>query len=138
MIAGKKNVLRLDVAMHYSFGMCVAQRFADVANYASRFLRRHLSRANEMCPQVLARDERHCVVEQRSFGARSEEWNDMRVLQARSELYLAPKSLEVQSGRKFRREELDDDLAVELELCRDENARHARASKLAVDAIAGS
>jgi hypothetical protein len=57
------------------------------------------------------------------------------MLQSRRELNLATEAIDVDSGCKVWRQNLDDYLPVELGLRGDEHARHARAAKLAVDPI---
>ena len=57
------------------------------------------------------------------------------MLQSRGELYLATKAICIQSGGKFWWENLDYDLAIELDVGRNEYMRHSGAAQLPVDAI---
>jgi hypothetical protein len=137
MIPRDENVLGLDVAMYYALRVRVAQCIGDFAKNLRRFLNRQLTRARNSRAQILATDERHRVIEERSFRARGKKWNDVRMLQPRSELNLPPKTIGVDSRGKVRRENLDDYLSLELGLDGDEDARHTCASELSIDAIGG-
>jgi hypothetical protein len=62
----------------------------------------------------------------------------MRVLKPCGELDLAAETICVESGCEIGREDFDHYLAVELGVCRDEDARHASAAELAVDTVGRS
>ena len=135
MISGDDDVLRLDVAVDDAARMRVAQRLTYVAHDACCILHRELSRSTEPGAHILALDERHRVVEQRSFRRRRKEWNDVWMVEARGELNLPAKPLSVHSGGEIRRQNLYDYLPLELRFRGDEHARHPAARQLPVDAV---
>lgn len=60
------------------------------------------------------------------------------MLQLRREQYLAAESIGVQTGGEVGRQNLYDDLPVQLQLTGEENARHTGATHLPLDAVAGT
>src|SRR5687767_15960963 len=130
MIAGDEDILRLDIAMHHSLRVRVAQRVDDFPHEPGGFLNRELTRARQSRAKIFADDERHRVVEERSLCSRGEKRNDMGMLKARSELDLAPEAISVDSRGKVGWKNFYDDLPVELDIGRHEHTRHAGAAKL--------
>jgi hypothetical protein len=64
-----------------------------------------------------------------------EQRDDVGVLQLCGELDLPPEALDVHSGAHLGREDLDDHLAPETRLLRQEDAAHTSAAKLTLDAV---
>jgi hypothetical protein len=60
------------------------------------------------------------------------------MLQSRSDMNLAAKTIGIECGGYIRWQDLDHDLSLEIQLGRNENARHACTAQLAIDAIAGA
>src|SRR5688572_376079 len=113
MVSGHQDVIRLDVAVDDSLTMRVSQCIDDVAKDAHHLIDRQFVVTSQSCPKGLARDERHRVMQQPSFGTSREDWYDVRMLQPRRQLDLALEPLGAQARRKFRGEDLDDDLSIE-------------------------
>ena len=59
----------------------------------------------------------------------------MRVLQLRRQMDLPPEALEAQPSRQDRRQDLDHDLPLEINLLGQEDVRHAAAPELPLDAV---
>jgi hypothetical protein len=121
--------------MNHALLVRVAQSICNFAKNLCGFLDWKLSALCETRPEILSGDERHRVVQQRSLCAGCKKWNDVRMLQSRRELDLAPESIGVDSRCKIGRKDLDDDLTIELGLSRNKDARHSRAAQLAVDSV---
>jgi len=62
----------------------------------------------------------------------------VRMLQPRCKLNLPPESIDVDAGSEIRRQNLDYNLSLEVGLCCDKDARHSRATQLAVDPVCGA
>jgi hypothetical protein len=60
------------------------------------------------------------------------------MLKSCSNVDLPAKAISVEGSSDIGRENLHDDLPVELELRRDKDTRHARSAQLAIDAITGA
>ena len=103
MIVRDDYVLGLDVAVDDSPRVRVAQRFAYVPDDSCCVLNGKLAGAGQPRSKVLTLDERHREVEQRTFRGRGEERNDVRMVQPRSHLDLAPESLDVHRRGNRRR-----------------------------------
>src|SRR5687768_6611815 len=138
MIARDENVLRLDIAVNDSLRMRVAERVGDFAQDFHRFLRWKLALSCNEGAQILTDDEWHRVVEESALRAGGVKRDDMRVLEPCGELDLAAETICVESRCEIGREDFDHYLAVELGICRDEDARHASAAELAVDTVGRS
>jgi hypothetical protein len=135
--AGDENILGLDVSMNYTLFVGITQCIRNFAKNLRRFLNWKLTSFCQSCPEIFSGDERHRVIEERAFGSSSKKRNDVRMLESRSELNLAPEPVDVNSGCEVRWKNLYDDLAIELGLGCNEDARHSRATELAVDSICG-
>ena len=116
----------------------IAQCIGNLSQNLRRFLYRQLTGASQSSAKILPANERHRVVQQRRLRAGREKRNDVRVLQSGSELNLATESIDIDPRGEIGRQNLDDDLSLELGFCRNEYARHARAAKLAIYAICGT
>ena len=130
-----QHIVRLDVAMHDPVSMGVSEGVGDVGEDADRLAHRELALAAELSAQRLALDERHRVVEQVPGGRGRQQGNDVRVLEGGGEFDLAPETLDVDAGGHLGRQHLDDDLALERGLVREEHAAHPPATELPLDAI---
>jgi len=59
----------------------------------------------------------------------------VRVLEGGDEFHLTPEALDVDPGGHLGRQHLDDDLALERSLLREEHAAHSPAAELPVDPV---
>ena len=91
--------------------------------------------AREARAQRLALDERHRVERQAVRVARREHRNDVRLLQRGDRPDLALEALDADALRELGRQHLDDDLPLEPRLFGDEDAAHAAAAELALEAV---
>ena len=64
-----------------------------------------------------------------------QQWDDVRVLQRGDELYFPLEAIDVHSSRHFRRQEFDDDFAVEGLLCRQVDPAHSTAAEFPLEAV---
>lgn len=135
MTSGDENVFRLDVAMHHPLLVRVAQCISNFSENLRRFLNRQLTNTGKPCAKILSTDERHRVVEERALRTCGQQRNDVRMLKSCSELNLAAESVDVDSRCEIGREDLDDDLAVQLDIGCNEDTRHSCAAELAIDAV---
>ena len=121
--------------MHDAARVRVRERVDDIAQHANRIAHRHLALARELRAQRLALHERHRIVEQIAGLPGREHRHDVRMLQRRGELDLAPKALDVDAGRHLGREHLHDDAPSERRLLGEEDVRHSAATELALDSV---
>jgi len=135
VLAADEHVVRLDVTVHDALGVGIGQGVHHIAEDSHHLGDRQLTLARELGSQRFTGDERHHIVEQVVRGAGREELHDMRVLQRRRQLDLAPEPLDVHAGGEVGREHLDDDPAAERGLLRKEHTAHAAATELLLDAI---
>ncbi len=91
--------------------------------------------ARETRAQRLALDERHRVEGQAVRVAGGEHRDDVRLLQRGDRPDLALEPLGAEPLREVGREHLHDDLALEPLLLGDEDAAHAAAAELALEAV---
>ena len=112
------------------------QRVEHLAQQPHDVGHRQRALARDARPQRLAGDVRHRVVQRAVGRPRREDRHDMRVLHPRDELDLAPEAIGTHPDRRFAREHLDHDVAVERQIVRHEHARHPTAAELALDAVA--
>jgi hypothetical protein len=124
--------------MHGSLFVRILECIRNFAKNLRRFLHRQLALSCESRPKIFSGNERHRVVQKRSFRAGGEKWNDMRMLKASGELYLSPEPIDVDSRGEIRRENFYDNLSIEVNLGRNEYARHSRAAELTIDTVGGA
>jgi hypothetical protein len=83
--------------MHDSLRVCVAERVEYVAEDSCCFRDWKLACAAKPGAKVLARHERHRIVENPSACPRDEERNYVRVLESGCELDLAPETFDAET-----------------------------------------
>src|SRR5678815_712271 len=135
MITGNENVLRLDVPVNNSLRVRITQCLCNIAQNANCLLCRDLTLVHPGA-QVLAADERHSEIENRSAGTSSKQRYDVRVLQPCSNMYLATEPIAVERSGDIRRKDLYHNLPVEVYLSRNKNARHAGTTELPINPVA--
>jgi len=82
--------------------------------------------------------KRHGVVQQAIVGACRKNWNYVRMLKTRRELYFALEAFDLYSGGKVGREKLYDYLTSQLNVARDKHAAHSSAAELSQDFVFAS
>ena len=122
MIPRKENVLGLDVSMHHALLVRVLERIGDFAQNLRRIGDGKLPHPAEPRAQILARDERHRIVEESALGAGGQQWHNVRMLQSRCQLNLSPEPIGVDPGGEIGRKNFDHDLALEIDLVREKDA----------------
>jgi hypothetical protein len=135
--AGKKNVVRLDVAMHDAVGLRVCECLRDVGENADDFRNRQRSSC-EPRPKRLALHERHHVIRQSIDFARAEHRHDVRMLQSCRELDFALEPLGVDSRCELREQHLEHDRAFERVVLGEKDARHSAAAQFSDDRVGGA
>ncbi len=83
----------------------------------------------------LARDELHDVVQLPLVLAEVVDREDVRVTETRDDVDLAPESLGAHRERKLPEEDLDRDVAIQLEIASEPDDRHASAADLALETV---
>ena len=111
--AGHEHIVRLDVAMHHAALVRVGERLerhrAGCRSTSVTASGPRASRARSDSPSRTA----SCSTAGRSALARGEHRHDVRLLQRGDRLDLALETLDADSLRELRREDLHDDLALE-------------------------
>ena len=118
-------------AMDYAARVRVGQRIRHVVQDPHDIARRKLHVFVERMPQRLTFDVRHREVQQVAGGTGGVQRHDVRMLELRGELDLAPEPLAVLARREVRGQDFDDDLPVQRLLGRHEHTAHAAAGQLA-------
>ncbi len=112
-------------------GECVQH----LAQIAQRLVERPLSRALQEMPQRFPGDVGRHVVKKPVPASRRQHRKDVRVLEPRRDVHLALEALRVELARQLRREQLDDDLAIECSFGGQEEPAHPSRRKLALQGI---
>ncbi len=89
MAVRDEDVARLDVAMHDATLVCIGERIGDLARDVERIVEWKLLLALEACGQRLAFDIRRDVILEPTDASRVEDRENVRMLEARSDLNLA-------------------------------------------------
>ncbi len=136
MPAREHDVVGLHVAMHDLVLVCVGERVGDLGREAQRLLERDPAVAAQTLAQRLPGHQRHDVERQlRVAGdAGVEERQHVRMIEAGRDADLAEESLVGDRACEIGIEHLDRDVAVVLQIVREEDGRHAAMAELAVDA----
>src|SRR5687767_8451027 len=134
-VAGQQNVLRLDVAVNDSVLVRVTEGACYITQNADCFGKRLGTFAFEFRAKRQSLDERHRVIRKPSGIAGRVQRYDVRMLQPRSDFYLARKPLGVHARGELWGENLDDDLASERRIGRQEHARHPAAAELPFELV---
>src|SRR6266700_7615193 len=111
--------------------MGVPERFQYFACDADRVLDRQAAFARQQTTQRLTLDVRHDVEQQSAGLAGIEQRDDVGVAQRGRGLDLAQKALHAEARRELRMEQLDRDLALQLEIVSPVHRRHATTANLA-------
>ena len=136
-IVGEHHVVRLDVAVHHAVFVRVRKSSSNFLQNEHRFVDRQLSLACQSRAQRLALDVGHREEGSAGDVAGGKKWYDVWMLQLGGELYLTAEPLSAHIGGNFGRKNLQDDLPIEGEILREENATHSTAVELALDGVAG-
>jgi len=113
----------------------VRQRVHDVLENAERVGHGQLALAGKLGAQRFPLHQRHRVVEQIAGLAGGMQRHDVRVLQRRGELDLAPEALDVHAGGHFRWQHFHYDAAPQRDFVREKHARHAAATQLPIERV---
>ena len=111
------------------------KRAGHFAQHAHRFVHGKLATLGNLRSQRLALHVRHGEKRQSFRRARSEERNDMRMLEPCDERDLAFEPVDCDLPCHFRRQHLHDDLSAQRTLGCDEHAGHAATSEFALDGV---
>ncbi len=118
--------------------MRVCECLGDFAREAHRIGHGERALAIETVAQRLAGCERHDVVDELAVTrvARVEQGENVRVIESRGDADLAQEPFARDGLGQFRMQHLDRDLAMMLEIVREEHGGHAAGAELALDAVA--
>jgi hypothetical protein len=134
----KQHVGGLDVAMYDAVVVRIGQRLREVAQDLHGLVERHGTRLNARA-QGIPRHERHGVEgEPITRDAGIEDRDDVRLLQRRRQPNLAREPLGAQADGALWREHLDDDIAIEGGVVREEHACHATARQFTLERVAAT
>ena len=131
----KEDVLGLDVAVDHAVAVGVVERVGDLDRDLDGLLHSELLLPVELCPEGLAVDEGHDVVEKARGGARVEERQDLRMLECRGGGDLLDEALGAKDGSELGLEHLERDLALVLEVEGQVDRRHPARAELALDGV---
>ena len=98
----EEDVLRLDVAVDDAVRVREVERLEGLARDLDRLLDGELALAVEQLAQRLAAQERHRVVQRARGFAGAPHRKDVRVLEPRRDVHLAPKAVAAHRGREVR------------------------------------
>jgi hypothetical protein len=132
---GEQDVLGLEVAVHHPGAVRVRQRICELTRQTHDVIDGQRTFAHQPGAEALSLDERHRVKGQASDRARGVDGDVVRVLQPGRKPDLALEALRGEPGGEVRVEHLDHDLAVEPDVARDEDPRHAATAELALQDI---
>ena len=132
---GDEDVLGLDVAMHHAGVVRMLERLEHVAQHFGGFADCERA-AREPRAQRFAAHVRHDVVQQAVRHAGIQQRQDMRMLQLRRGLDLGEEPLTPERCAKVRMQHLDGDIAVVLQVAREEDGGHPAGPELADDGVA--
>src|SRR5688572_5077342 len=132
---GKQDVVGLDVPVNYAGAMSIRERRCHFTENAHGIADRKAARGPELLSQRLAVHERHREIRKTVYFSRREDGQYMWVLKLCGELNLAPKAVEHYRPRELRGKDLQDYLAIERDLVREEDPGHATAAELSLDDI---
>ncbi len=131
----EQDVLGLQIAMHDALPMGVGQGVGDLTQQPHHLRHGQLALPAQAHPQRLALDERHRVVEQPIALPSGEQGHQVGMVESRGELGLLPEPLHAHAGGQLGREYLHHDPPAEPGFLGDEDARHAAAAQLPLDAV---
>src|SRR5690349_24347228 len=121
--------------MHHAVSMRVVQRVGHIACDADGLVDAELCFAIELCPQRLAFDEGHDVVQESIRRAGVEERKDVRVLERRGRPDLYYEALGAEDSGKLRLEHLYGDLAFGAQVVSEIDGCHASLPELPLQPI---
>ena len=122
--------------MHETMAMREVERARNLAGESHGFLDRELVLAVDSGAQRLAEHERHHVVEQSLRGAGVVYRKNVRMREPGGDLDLTLEALAAHGRGQLRIEDLDRDVAVDLQVARAEHDCHPAASDFANEGIA--
>ena len=134
-VAREQDVVRFDIAVYDTLLVRRRERARDLPHHTHRFVDRQFPVVREPLAQRLTAHERHREVRQAADLAGGEKRHDVRVLQLRGECDLAAESVDGNLASDRLGKDLDDYVAAEGILARDEHARHAAAAKLTLQGV---
>ena len=133
--AQQQDVLGLDIAVDHPLGVRLRERVGDLVQDPHRVGDGQPAFARQPVPQRLPRHERHDVEQQVVSRAGRQDGEDVGMLQVRGELDLLLEPRGAHFARELGWEQLDDNLAVQRRLGREEQATHAAAAQLLLDPV---
>ncbi len=131
----EENVLRLDVAMNNTVTVRVVECARGLLRNTHRLIDRELPFALDADSQRLAGDDGHHIVEKSVGFARVEQREDVRVLELCGGLDLREEPLAAQRSTEVGVKHLDGDVAVVLDVVREEHRRHSAGADLTADVV---
>ena len=134
-VAGKKNVVGLDVAVDNALVVRELERAGDVAEDVHDVADAHRACTHEAHAKRLALDKGHRVEGQAIHLAGAEDGDDVRMLQPRRELDLAAEAFDVDASGEIGREHLHDDASSQRAFLGDEHTTHPAAGELPLDGV---
>ena len=135
MAAGQENVLRLDVAVHDSLRVGIAERIGHLECHADGVVNRKLPFAIELVAEGLSLHEWHHIVKEGIGRAGIEQAENVRMLQLGGEADLALEALAADRCAQLRVQHLDGDFALVLDILGQEHGRHPAAPEFAFDGV---
>ena len=135
-VFGQQQVLRLDVPVSHALVVCVLEGLGRLPRDPERFLHRELLLPPQPVPQRLALDVRHGEPEVAGGLARVVNGEDVGMLQACGELDLPLEPVGPDGDGELRKQHLQRDGAVVLEVASQVDGGHAAAPELALEHVA--
>ena len=135
MVARDQYVVRLDIPMDDSVLMGVSQPVRHVTQDPDGFADGLLPFPGQLGAEGFAFHEWHGVVEQAIGLAGGMEGHDVGVLKLGCKLDFSPEALDAEPGGEVWRQDLQHDLAAELQVFSNEHTAHPTATQLALDAV---
>ncbi len=134
----QEHVLRLDVAMHHSLPVRIAQGIRYFLGNRERGGKLQRPLTVQACAQRLAHDERHYVIEESVRLARVVERENVRVLEAGGHPDLLQEPLRPEDRGELLTQHFHRHLAVVPDVVGEVDGRHPTPADLTLDGIAAS
>ena len=131
----QQDVLRLDVAMHDTQAVRIAERVGHFTGDPQRLVDRELRVTRQAISQCFTRDKRHHVEQQSLHFTAVQQRENMRVLQSRRGFDFGDETPGAKRGTEIFVQHLDRHLAFVSQIERLEHGGHAASTGFAIDAI---